>query len=180
MTPLPHTAFRQSAVQRSPVWPLPAPSSHSSRCVPPGDSRLITWSPQRATLHDVAGVVALLRQSSASLALPSSHSSPCSLMPLPQWMVWQVVEHVLVSEPFIAPSSHSSVRALILPSPQVASLHDDGAALLLRQSSPSLWLPSSHSSPGSLMPLPHCWMWQFALQTWPPVTPSDPSHSSPG
>jgi hypothetical protein len=130
-------------------------------------------------LH-VAADVALLRQSSASLALPSSHSSPCSLTPLPQWMTWQVVEHVLSEMPFIAPSSHSSVRASILPSPQVASLHDDGAALLLRQSSVSLWLPSSHCSPGSRMPLPHCSMWQFALHTWPPVTPSVPSHSSPG
>src|SRR5262249_18819372 len=48
------------------------------------------------------------------------------------------------------------------------------------QSSVSLWLPSSHCSPGSRMPLPHCSMWQLELHTWPPVTPSLPSHSSPG
>src|SRR5437868_5552531 len=103
----------------------------------------MTESPQRAILHEVAGDEWLLRQSSSSLALPSSHSSPCSLMPLPQWMVLQVVEQVLPTVPFSGPSSQSSLRALTWPSPQVASLHDDGAALLVMQSSVSLWLPSS-------------------------------------
>src|SRR5262249_28153408 len=68
---------------------------------------------------------------------------------------------------FAGPASHSSVAGLMSPSPQTLTLH------WLVQKSPLLRLPSSHCSPGCMMPSP-----QTALHC-PLLHPSPGSHALP-
>src|ERR1043166_7312826 len=152
MLPSPQDSFRHVVVH-FPGLPLSTPSSHSSRATPPTTSLLIWPSPQNARLH-------VARQSSSSAVLLSSHSSPCSRTPLPHVTVWQVLEQVLPGLPLSAPLSQSSTPFWGDPSPQKAILHEPGAVLLLTHASVGSSLWSSHSSPGSRMPLPHFWRWQ--------------------
>src|SRR5438046_2046205 len=88
------------------------------------------------------------------------------MTPLPHRLKWQVIEQPVGPDvvPFSGPSSQSSVRASTWPSPHVAFLQEAGLGLLLMQSSRSLLLPSSHSSPCSRTPLPHRMVWHVAEQ----------------
>src|SRR5688572_1816011 len=74
------------------------------------------------------------RQSSVSLVLPSSHSSPVSVTPSPQSGSMQLVRQAsaLMSEFRVVPSSHSSAGGSTTPLPQTVP-----TVQLFLQASPS-------------------------------------------
>src|SRR5262245_19383954 len=77
--------------------------------------------------------------------MPSSHSSPRSMMPLPHCCRRQLAEQP-------APPSHSSTPVRILPSPHLASLQVVRHAPVSEL--PLAPVPRSHSSPGPTIPSP--------------------------
>src|SRR3954464_3289291 len=104
--PSPHCGIEQSSLQVCDSGEVTAcelagctvADAQASVCVP---SVLRTPSPQRLTTQS-------LRQSSALLELPSSHSSPWSTTPLPQLGSVQMFEQP--SESILLPSSQASRR----------------------------------------------------------------------
>src|SRR5204862_196313 len=106
-------------------------------------------------------------------------------MPSPHTGIVQLKLQVAL---LIPPVSHCSwvwlVASLTTLSPQNSMRQAPSGDVLPEQPSPLVLLPSSHCSPGSTRPLPHCWMWQSAAQVkpfgLPPEPKSLPSHSSPG
>src|SRR5262249_47760438 len=111
-------------------------------------------SPHLANLHAFV-------QSSALLGLPSSHSSPTSLIPFPH--LGKVQSFSQASPLVVLPSSHCSPWST-MPLPQCGSVH------AFEQPSASIRLPSSHGSMWfgpwvSRSPSPHTLIWQCAVQS---------------
>src|SRR5262245_46193504 len=84
-------------------------------------------------------------QPSSPVVLPSSHTSPSSITPLPHTVVWQWKEQ---PSPFVVlPSSHCSPGSM-MPLPQTFTSH------AVEQPSPFVALASSQGSGPSTMPSP--------------------------
>src|SRR3569832_1044854 len=152
--PSPHTLILQFAEQSSVLIRLP--SSHSS---PESSTPLPQPTPCWQSSSQPPG------------AWPSSQTSPRSLMPLPQ------VSFDLQSDAHPSgvhePTEQSAYESHTWPSPheplcELPSSQNSPAAVLStwsphasadlqspEQPSPSMMLPSSQTSPGSTMPLPH-------------------------
>src|SRR5262249_31289301 len=114
---------------------MPTPRSASARAPRPYSGMVGT------------SIVHLAEQPSPGVVLPSSHCSLHSTSPLPQTGSWQALSQQSLSILFW--SSHCSTPAWTKPSPHEAFVQ------LFRQLSLLSWLPSSHCSEHSTMPLPH-------------------------
>src|SRR5690625_873675 len=163
MMPLPQLRMAVDSVLQAPTVPLFSPSSQISPA-----QGLTMPSPQ------VTAVQFWLR---VAVSLPSSHSSPSSMMPLPQTgrvMAWQVREQWF-GVPLFSPSSQTSPSSMT-PLPQtgvVVPLH-----WLLQWFGVPFCSPSSQVSPAQVltMPSPQRAAVQSALQL--ALAPTS-SHSSP-
>src|SRR5439155_2087132 len=121
--------------------PLPLfASSHCSTSI-----RRSRPSPQTSTRHPV--------QSSHGVVFLSSHSSPASTLPFPHCSNWQLASQPSPLTLFASSHCSPSIRQR-RPSPQTSTRHPV-------QPSHGVVFPSSHSSPGSTMPFPHCSNWQL-------------------
>src|SRR5204863_492541 len=150
--------------------------SHSS----PGS---LTWLPQCSNRQSVEQPLASDGGSHCSgPAAPGAVNSGLT-MPSPQVAVVQLKLQVALVTP---PSSQSAwvwrcaLALFVTVSPQNSMRQAPSGDVLPEQPSPLVLLPSSHCSPGSTRPLPHCWMWQSAAQVkpfgLPPEPKSLPSH----
>jgi hypothetical protein len=94
--------------------------------------------------------------------------------PSPHTIAVQSLSQVAVSVAAVSQSSRSSGLAAwtrVRLSPQVAALQPVSLPGGLTQSSSLAWLPSSHSSPGSMTPLPQ----SLAVQPSPSAVQREPS-----
>src|SRR5258706_218278 len=142
-------------------WPLPPPGEPAGSQVSPCVVSTML-SPQR-------GMVQLLRQSSVSTPLPSSHGSPAYRCPSPHTV--QLSRHSWplppAGEPAGSQVSPGGVSTMLSP--------QRGLVQLLRQSSVSTPFPSSHVSPASRCPSPHTV--QLSRHSWPLPPAGEPAGS---
>ena len=173
VVPLPQdSSLRQSAEQPSP--PAVLPSSHtspaSSSSLPQVISRQMLEQPAAGLggshssfasqsmipLPQDSSLSQPALQPSPSSQLPSSHTSPGSTKPLPQYISWHSAEQPATA----SGGSHASpVAQSTIPFPQISRLWQSG-----EQPSPPSVFPSSQTSPGSMVSSPHPGTMQSAVQ----------------
>ena len=171
--PSPSSLLPSSQISPGSTTPLPqymALQDDEQSLAGLGGSQSSPASQSTILLPQISVLLQSALQPSPPSVLPSSHASPGSITPLPHPCTLQSApQSAMVAGS--AGSQASPASQSVIPLPQLSSLRQSPL-----QPSPPSKFPSSHTSPGSTIPLPQPVSLQVAVQ---PPTGSGGSHSSP-